>query len=136
MSLESILAHILDEATAQKEKIIQDAQQEARRIIQEAQKGAERLYQESIDKEKALYESQKQSLLVNARLEAKSNYLRAKQELIDSVFENVKSSLNKDKLKKQQVFIDKTQTVSEDVDFYLNHIRPDYEAEIARILFA
>lgn len=136
MSLESILNRILNDANAQREKIIQEALQEANRIIQEAKLEAEGLYNTGIQKEKALYESQKQRLIVNARLEYKKNLLKAKQELIDAVFEKLKPNLRKDKFKKQRIFQDKVQEVPEDINFYLDKVRLDYETDISRILFS
>lgn len=135
MSLESILSHILDKANTERERIIQEARSEAQRIIKEANLEAEKLYQGILDKERTLYERQKQRLIVNARLESRKDLLAAKQELVDSVFKKLKSTLNKTKLKKQQVAQEKVHEVAEDIDFYLNQIRPDCESEIAKILF-
>lgn len=135
MSLDSILEHILDEANAQRDKIIQETREKSTGIIQGAKTEAQKLYQEILDKERVFCEKEKQRLIVNARLESKKNLLKAKQELIGSAFEKLKSTLAKDKFKKQQVFQDKVQQAVEDIDFYLNKIRPDYEIEIARILF-
>jgi V/A-type H+-transporting ATPase subunit E len=136
MSLESILNHILGEADTQRDKIIQEAKQQQDRIIREAKLEAERLYREAINKEKVLAQTQKQKLIVNARLEEKKNLLKAKQELIDSVFKELKSTLARDKFKKQQVLTDKIKEVPEDIDFYLGKIRQDCETDIARILFS
>lgn len=135
MSLESILGHILGEADTQEDKIMQEARRQRDTIIREAKIEAEKLYQEVLNKEKSLYETQRQRLIVNARLEQKKNLLRAKQELIDSVFKKLKSSLASNKFKKQQVFTDKVKEVPEDIDFYLEKIRQDYEGEVASILF-
>ena len=135
MSLESILQHIIEEANFQKEKIIQEAKQEAHKIIQLAKLDAEELYRDILNQEKGLYERQKQKIMVNARLEDKKSLLASKQELIDAVFVKLKSTLKKDKFKKEQIFQNKTQELAEDLDFYLNKIRPDYETEIAQILF-
>jgi vacuolar-type H+-ATPase subunit E/Vma4 len=135
MSLESILNHIITEANSQKEKIIQEARLQAEGIMQSAKQEAERIYKEILDKEKSVYEKQKQKLIVQARLQGKKNLLGAKQELIDEVFEKLKLSLGKNKFKKEQVSQDKVHEVSEDTDFYLKKIRPDYEVEIAALLF-
>ena len=136
MSLESILNNIINEANSQKEKIIQEARQQANIIIQAAKQEAEKLYQELIDREKNLSLAGKQKLIVNARLESKKKLLSAKQELIKAVFEKLRAEIKKDKLKKKQVLQDKTLDVLEDIDFYLNKIRFDYESEIAKILFS
>lgn len=135
MSLESILGRIENEVFIQRDRIIQEAREEAEKIIQQAKMDAEKLYKEILYKERALYEHQRQKLIVNTRLEAKKNLLAAKQELIDAVFIKLKSAFKKEKFKKQQIFQHKINEVSEDIDFYLNKIRPDYETEIAKILF-
>ena len=135
MSLESIINHILEEAGTKKQEIIQQAQKEAARIIQEARVEADNLYREIIAKAKVDAERQKHQLLVQGRLEQKKNLLKTKQELIDSLFQELKSTLREGKIKKQQVFQDKIKEVAEDIDFYLEKIRHDYESEIAGILF-
>jgi len=135
MSLESILDRILAEAQLKAEDIIRQARQEAEDIIRQARQEAANIYRESIDREKSIFEKRKQKLIVQAHLEGKKKILAAKQELIDEVFKDFKLSLGKNKLKKQQVAYDKVHEVAEDVDFYLGRIRPDYEADIARILF-
>jgi vacuolar-type H+-ATPase subunit E/Vma4 len=135
MSLESIINHILGEASSQTEKIIQEAKQQREKIIQEAKLEAEKLHREILNKEKNLSEAERQKMVVNARLEQKKNLLKAKQELIDSVFQRLKPELKSDKFKKQQVLIDKVKEVPEDIDFYLAKVRQDYETEIAKVLF-
>jgi len=135
MSLDSIIEHILKEAEAEKEKIIQQAQQERAALIQQTKKEADQLYHHSIETETARLERQKQGLIVQARIESKKQLLKTKQELIDTAFVRLKSTLKKDKLKKEQISYDKIDEVNEDIDFYLNKVRPDYETEIAKILF-
>lgn len=135
MALESILEHILKEARIQKEKIIKDAKAESAKIIQEAKLQAQKLYEEILSQEKAWCEKKRQKLVVNTRLGSKKRLLLAKQEIIDSVFKELKPHLSKAKLKKQEIGHEKTHEVYEDVNFYLKQIRPEYEAEIAKLLF-
>lgn len=135
MSLESILEHILNEARTQKEDMVQQARQKKELIIKQARQEADMLYQENIEGEKAHLERERQRQIVNARLESKKNLLKAKQELIGAVFEKLKSRLKSDKFKKQQISQEKVREIPEDLDFYLKRIRPDHEAEIAKILF-
>lgn len=135
MSLESIINHILEEAGTKKQEIIQQAQKEAERIIQAARLAADNLYQDIIAKARADAERQKHQLMVQACLEQKKNLLKTKQELIDSLFQELKSTLREGKIKKQQVSEDKVKEVAEDIDFYLEKIRHDYESKIAGILF-
>lgn len=136
MSLESILNNIINEADSRKEKILREAGQQANLIIQTAKQEAQTLYQGLIDREKNLSLAGKQKLIVNARLESKKKLLSVKQELIKAVFEELRAKIKKDRLKKKQVLPDKIQDVAEDVDFYLNKIRFEYESEIAKILFS
>jgi len=136
MSLESIVKHILEEAESSGQRAIQEAKKEAQAIIQEAKGEADILYQDIIAKAMAGAESEKQRLIVNARLEYKKNLLQAKHEIIDGVMHALKADLKKDKFKKQQIRADKTQEVAEDMDFYLAKARQDYESEIANILFS
>jgi V/A-type H+-transporting ATPase subunit E len=135
MSLDAILEQIINEANSQKEKVIEAAEQQAGSIIQATKAEAGALYQELISKAKFDYENQKQRLMVNARLEYKKKLLQTKQELIDSVFKKLKSTLKSERFKKQQVLVDKVKEIPEDIDFYLSKFRQDYETEIARILF-
>lgn len=135
MSLESILEHILNKATIEKEGIIQKAKAERDKIIQEARLEAGQLYQEILDKQKTLYLAEKQKLVVSARLEQKMDLLKAKQELIDSVFNKLRMALRSDKFKKQQVLTDRVKEIPEDIDFYLEKIRQDNETAIAGMFF-
>lgn len=135
MSLDPILAHIINEADVQKDSLIHEASKQAQELIQAAKEEADKLYQEIIEREKSFALSEKQRLLVNARLEAKKNLLKVKQELIDAVCERLKSGLSKEKLKKKRIFLDNEEETPEDIDFYLDKIRLDYESEIARNLF-
>jgi vacuolar-type H+-ATPase subunit E/Vma4 len=135
MSLESILNHILDEAKQQRGQLIQEAVLAKEKIIQEAKQEARELYLEGLNKEKSIYESQRQKLIVRARLESKKDLLGARQELISSIFEKLKSQLHKDEFKKQQISFDKVREVPEDLDFYLKRLKPEYEAEISKIIF-
>lgn len=135
MSLEAIIQHILIEADKEKQKIMQQAMLQAQEIIRQAREEADDLYRGIINTQAGFEEKQKQKLIVNARLEAKKNLLIAKQELINAVFDRLKSGLNKTQLKKQQISQDKTQEAYEGIDFYLNKMRQDYEIKIAEILF-
>ncbi|MDD5004984.1 MAG: V-type ATP synthase subunit E family protein [Candidatus Omnitrophica bacterium] len=135
MSLESILDHIFNAAEAQKQRIIQEAQKEKDGIIQEAKNEADSLYQEIIARAKTDCENQRQRLIVSARLKVRKNLLSAKQELIEAVFNKLKSSLHAGKLKKKQISADGIKEVPEDIDFYLGQLRQDFETQITDILF-
>lgn len=135
MSLGSILKHIVGDADAESEKILKAARAEAGRITEQAHQEAEALYQANLAREKTAFEKGRLRLVVNARLENRKLLLGAKQELIDAVFNKLKSSLGKSKPKKQEIMHDKTREASADIDFYLSEIRLDFENQVARILF-
>jgi V/A-type H+-transporting ATPase subunit E len=135
MSLDSILNKITHQANLEGKKIIQEARKEAEGLIQQANEEAAGIYRQILGKEKSLYEARKMMLLVNARLESKKSLLKAKQDLIAEIFERLKSEIPKGKIKEEHVLQNKTEEVSEDIDFYLDNLRYEHETEIARILF-
>lgn len=135
MSLDSILNHIINNANIEAEKIIKQAHLSKENILKEAKEEADKIYNQRLKKEKAACERIKQGLLVNARLENKKNILATKQELLSQVFEKLKPAFASTKLSKQLIGRDKTSEVAEDIDFYIDKIRTDYETEVARILF-
>ena len=136
MSIESILQRIANNADNESQQIIRQARQEAEVIIQQAQKEADQTYEVLFTKERFLYAAQKQRAMVNARLEHKKDSLAAKQRLINVVLEKVKQRLGKGRLKKEQITQDKSHEASENIDFFLEQLRREYETEIAKILFA
>jgi len=135
MSLESIISEILDKADKEKDEIIRKAEEEKDKILREAKEEAKGLYEISMKDQKTLYENQKQKRIVSARLEAKKNLLKTKQELINRVLDKIESHISKGALKKEQVKKDGVEQVSEKTDFYLDKVRFDYEIDIAKILF-
>lgn len=135
MSLEAILSHIMNDANSQRNDILKQANQQKEATLKEARQNAVRIYQEIFDNEKAILEAQRQKLIVSARLENKKQILFAKQELIDLAFERLKSEMKNDKFRKKQISHDGIKEVPEDIDFYLAQIRPEYEADLAEILF-
>ncbi|MCM8795381.1 MAG: V-type ATP synthase subunit E family protein [Candidatus Omnitrophica bacterium] len=135
MSLESILAHILSEAQATADKIIQQANLEAEKIRQKTQEEIDAFYQQNIEREKALCAQEKLKSIVLTRLEAKKNLLRAKQKLIDVVFSQAKAQLLKDQIKKEQITKESRRQMDADIDFYLKQLRQDYVGAISKILF-
>ncbi|HOX54082.1 MAG: hypothetical protein PHI86_02180 [Candidatus Omnitrophica bacterium] len=135
MSLEAILSHIMNDAKGQRDILLKQANQEKEEILKQAKADAARAYQAILDREKSIFEAEKQKLIVNARLDVRKQLLSCKQELIDSAFERFKSGIKHDIFKKKQIFSDETKEVPEDINFYLAKIRPEYEAELAQILF-
>ncbi|MDD5618013.1 MAG: V-type ATP synthase subunit E family protein [Candidatus Omnitrophica bacterium] len=135
MSLESILNRITKENDVKVEGVVKEASQQAQEIIREAEKQAQALYKDGIAREKSLCEFDKQRLIANAQLESRKKILQAKQELIGEVIAQLKPLIKKEKFRKKQIHFDTVKETAEDIDFYLNKLRQDYEAEIAKILF-
>lgn len=135
MSLENIVDHIIRNADIQKETIIEEARQKALNIIIESKKEANVIYEDLIRKEKSLMENQNRKLIVAARLKNRNFLLQVKQNLISESFSRLKSHLGRGSLKKKQIFSDKVKEIPEDIDFYLNKLRADFENEVAKILF-
>ncbi|MCM8780571.1 MAG: hypothetical protein NC908_01415 [Candidatus Omnitrophica bacterium] len=135
MSLESIIQHILKQASFESQQIIQQAKAQAERIIQEAEQKASQLYQQIIEREQRLALAEKDRLIVNARISAKKKILAAKRELMDAAFQRLRPYIQKDKLKKQVILSDRIQESQEDIDFYLRRLRIEYESELAKVLF-
>lgn len=135
MPLDSILEHIINNADNEAGKIIEQARLSKGNILKEAKEEADKLYNQRLQKEKAAGERTKRGLLVNARLESKKSILAAKQELLSQVFEKLKPTFAGTKLSRELIGRDKTSEVAEDIDFYIDKIKTDYETEVARILF-
>lgn len=135
MSLDSILEHIISNADIEAGKIIEEARLSKENILKEAKEEADKLYNQRLQKEKAAGERIREGLLVNARLESKKSILAAKQGLLSEVFEKLKPAFAGAKLSRELIGRDKTSEVAEDIDFYIDKIRRDYEAEVAKILF-
>lgn len=135
MSLESILEHIHNSAAAEKEKILEYARQEAKKILSEANQEAVSMYESIARKEKITLTKHRQKQSVNARLEVKMALLNAKQELLAYVFQELKSWIGKDKLKKERILFERTEEASEEIDFYINQLRQEFELQAAKILF-
>lgn len=136
MSLDAIIGHILAEASAQKEEILAQARQEQARILNEAQQEASRLYEGLLEGWRRACEHERQKVLVAARLEAKKGLLGVKQELIAMIFEELRSQAGSKAFKKEQVLQQAVREVAADPGLYLEGLRLESEAEIARILFS
>jgi vacuolar-type H+-ATPase subunit E/Vma4 len=135
MSIEAILEHIGNQGILEREKVLEEAKLKAAGVLNEAKQKAKEVYRTIFDREKALYEKQKHTAVVNARLDSKKNMLAAKQELIEAAFETLALELDRAKLKKKQITPDKIHEVHAEVFFYLKQLRNKWEAEIAKILF-
>jgi V/A-type H+-transporting ATPase subunit E len=135
MAIDSILNHIVSAAESEAEAIIKKAQADAHSLAEKTQRESDVIYKKIMDKEHAACETHKKALIVDARLEAKKEILKARQEIIDEVFNRLKSQLPSAILKKQQVYADKIKESSLAAEPFIEHLRQRYDADIARILF-
>ncbi len=136
MAIDSILGHIIEEAEAEKARIIDSANARAREILEKAELEAGHLFQEAMEHENASLARELKKRLVDARLDSRKEVLRAKQDLIGEVFRQLRSELPQDKIKKAQVRFDKTEEASADIDFYIEGLRREHETEVSHILFS
>ena len=135
MPLDSMIDYIINASLDEKYNVIKEARTKATELLSDAEEEARKLYEAIIEKERLAAKAEKQRLIVNARLESKKKILKAKQDLIDLVFNKVAASFTEDILKKEQITQSKVQESSLGAASYLEKIRFDYEIEVAKILF-
>ncbi len=136
MALDSIIAHIQAQAASQAESIMQQAREQEARLLNDGRNAAAKLYRDLLALEKNRLERQKQRQLVNCRLENRKKILQTKEEILDRLFEKVQTHLQKGKIKKQVVSARGQREVPEDIGFYLEKLRRDFETQIAAMLFS
>jgi vacuolar-type H+-ATPase subunit E/Vma4 len=136
MALDSIITHIEAQAAGQAESIMQEAREQEVRLLNDGKAAAKKLYRDLLAIETTRLERQKQQQLVNCRLENRKKILETKEEILDLLFEKVRTHLQKGKIKKQLVSAREQREVPEDIDFYLEKLRRDFETEIAAMLFS
>lgn len=136
MALDSIIDHIQDTSASQAEAIMQQTREQEARLLNNGRIAAEKLYRDLLAIETKRLERQKQQQLVNCRLENRKKILETKEEILDHLFEKVRAHLQKGKLKKQVVSARKQREVPEDIGFYLEKLRRDFETQIAAMLFS
>ncbi len=136
MALDSIIAHIRAQAAGQAEAIMQQAREQEARLLNDGKVAAEKLYRDLLAIETNRLERQKQRQLVNCRLENRKKILATKAEILDQLFEKVRTHLQKGKIKKQVVSAGEQREVPEDIGFYLDKLRRNFETQIATMLFS
>jgi len=136
MALDSIIAHIQAQAASQAESIMQQAREQEAQLLNDGKTAAEKLYHDLLALEKNRRERQKQRQLVNCHLENRKKILQTKEEILDSLFEKVRTHLQKGKIKKQVVSANEQREIPEDIGFYLDKLRRDFETQIAVMLFS
>jgi vacuolar-type H+-ATPase subunit E/Vma4 len=136
MALDSIITHIEAQASGQAESIMQQAREQEVRLLNDGKAAAKKLYRDLLAIETTRLERQKQQQLVNCRLENRKKILEIKEEILDLLFEKMRTHLQKGKIKKQLVSAREQREVPEDIDFYLEKLRRDFETEIAAMLFS
>ena len=136
MAIDSILEHILNEGARQREAILRDAAAQAGLIDSAGKQTAEETYLKILNEETERIALDRQRRLTAVRLEIRNDILRTKQEIIDRLFAEWKTTLRKGTFKKQQVSFTRVKSVTENADFFLTDLRRDFETEIASILFS
>jgi vacuolar-type H+-ATPase subunit E/Vma4 len=136
MALDSIIAHIEAQAAGQVEAVMRQARQQEAGLLADGKAAAEKSYRDLLDREKSRLEKQKQRRLVSCRLENRKKILQAKEEILTGLFEKVRVQLQKGHIKKLVVAADEERETPEDIGFYLQKLRRDFETRIAAMLFS
>jgi vacuolar-type H+-ATPase subunit E/Vma4 len=136
MALDSIIAHIRTQAASQAETIMEQTRRQEARLLNDGRSAAEKLYRDLLAGEKNRVERLKQHQLVSCRLENRKKILRTKEEILDSLFEKVRTHLQQGGIKKQVVSAHGLREFPEDTGFYLQQLRRDFETQIAALLFS
>ncbi len=87
MSLEKILDKIINDASAEAEKILVESREKAEKIKEEAEKKASELADALVEEAERQGQLEASRLITQARLETKINILSRKKELIQEVME-------------------------------------------------
>jgi vacuolar-type H+-ATPase subunit E/Vma4 len=136
MALDSIIAHIRTQAASQTETIMEQTRRQEAQLLNDGRSAAEKLYRDLLAGEKNRVERLKQHQLVSCRLENRKKILRTKEEILDSLFEKVRTHLQQGGIKKQVVSAHGLRELPEDTGFYLQQLRRDFETQIAALLFS
>ena len=88
-----IKERILEEAREEKEKIIAKANAEAQDIVKQHEQKAKDLLDDILDKAGKTAEEKKRRIISMAQLENRKQFLQAKQQIIDEVYDSAKASL-------------------------------------------
>jgi len=119
----------------QRDKIIAAAAEKKVALSRAADEEAEKLFREEVSKAERAAAAEKDRIIIDSRLEAKKRLLEAKRELLSSVFAGLKPLLEEKKLMKEQVSPEGIKSVPEEIGFYLEELRQDFESEVAAALF-
>lgn len=91
--IEKIKERILEDASKEKQNILKEAEKQADQVLEEYRKKAEDVRKQILNKAKKEAEDRKRRILSMAQLEQRKVILKAKQDIIDEVFENAKKRL-------------------------------------------
>ena len=83
----------MEDAEREAKTIILRAETQAEKILEEAEKEAERKYQSIINENKERLRTKEQQMIILFELEAKNKLLKAKEELIEEVYNKTLSRL-------------------------------------------
>jgi V/A-type H+-transporting ATPase subunit E len=126
MGLKEIKSEILQEAEQKSDEIIEEAEEERDRIIEEAEEEAERIEEEMEEELEEEKENYRKKALSSARMKAKEEKMKAKQDEIEEVFKEFRHYLDKLTENEKQKFVEKC---LEKVDFDVARVEGSSEFE-------
>lgn len=136
MSLEKILDKIINDASAEAEKILVESREKAEKIKEEAEKKGSELADALVEDAKRQSQLKASRLITQARLETKINILSQKKELIQEVMERAfqKEILEKKGLRKTIITKEGEREEAFDETRLKEELRSGLENEIIKIL--
>ncbi|MFB6292349.1 MAG: V-type ATP synthase subunit E [Candidatus Nanohaloarchaea archaeon] len=93
MGLEQVKSDILEEAEEKADQIVKEAKQEKKEILADAEKEAEKIEQKTEEEIENRKDSLRRKALSNARMKAREEKLKAKQEKLDEAFSTFRQEL-------------------------------------------
>ena len=106
MGLEEVKDEILQEAEKEADQIIEEAEQRKEEIIEEAEEEAEQIREENREEIEEKKESLRQQELSNARMKAKEEKLRAREQSLSKAFDGFREKLENLDSDERQSFVD------------------------------
>jgi len=134
MALDDIIKKILSETEDKAQSVISRAEQEAEGIKEQAKAKARDTANEIIKARSLTGQQEALRILSLARMEARRHVLLTKQKLLNKVFSD-KRVLDLTKASKEVVLPDEKRHEELDPKIYLEILRRDCEAKVAKILF-
>ncbi|WP_423791932.1 V-type ATP synthase subunit E [Methanocaldococcus indicus] len=95
MGIDKIKSKILEDATAEANKIIEEAKKEKEEILKKAEEEAKKRKEEILKRGEKEAELLKNRIIAEAKLEAKKKLLKAREEIIEKAIEKLREDLKK-----------------------------------------